>query len=184
MVISILVSFAPGRKDDPGHPLFRTIYESQKKYFEDSLNSFSYYKQIVDFGRKYRQKFYETHNIDINNPKIYIILEGVSNIGAIYTGIVFEEDKETAYISTPAKGWQVSTFKKSEFDSLSKFANIDIAMINKVSAWDTFYINRQKNTIGGTGAADGFCFIASHINNTNKSPVIETIGFAEFANLY
>ncbi|HTD39298.1 MAG TPA: hypothetical protein VK671_01670 [Mucilaginibacter sp.] len=150
LLIGILVSFSPNHKNDQGYRLFNAIYESQKRYFEDSLDSYSFFKQIVDFGRKYRQKFYEAHNININKPKTYIIFEGNSNIGALYTGIVFEEDKEIAYVRTPAKGWQVATFKKSEFDSLSKFTYIGVTMINKVSTWDTVYINRQIHSIGGT----------------------------------
>jgi hypothetical protein len=183
VLTGFLVSFSANHNDEQIHiSLFKAIYESQKRYFEDSLDSYSAFKQIVDFGRKYRQKFYETNNININKPKTYIILEGNSNTGVVYTGILFEEDKEIAYRRTPAKGWQVSTFKKSEFDSLSKFTYIGIAMITKVSAWDTLYINRQIHSVGGTGVSDGFSFIASRVGNTKKNPIIETIGFGEFAN--
>jgi hypothetical protein len=181
VLLSSLFSYTTNRMDNQIHTsLYNAIYENQKRYFEDSLNSDIDFKQMIVFGRKSRQKLYEAHNIDINKHQSYIILEGNSGIGSIYTGIVFEDNIEIAYIHTPAKGWQVATFGKSNLDSLSTFTYIDLSIINKVSAWDVDYINGRKQYVGGTGVTDGYSFIATRVDNSKKSPYIETIGFREF----
>jgi hypothetical protein len=184
LVTLLLVSFDNSKSYDSTRTLFRAIYDSQNRYFKDSLDSNIFYEGIIDFSRKSRQKIYNKYDINISELKTYIILEGQLKAGVVCTGIVFEEDKEIAYTFAPAKGWQVATFKKSEFVRLSNFTNIDTTTINKVGAWDTFYIYRQKNTIGGTGVNDGYSFIASHINNSTQRPIIETVGFGQFNILY
>jgi len=185
IIICVLFTSAPIYIIGQGNTsVFRGIYDSQMRYFKDSLDSYSFYKQIVDFGKKSRQKLYEAHHINISTLKTCIILEGNSNAGGVYTGILFEDGKEIAYMHNPDKGWQFSFFKKSEFDSLSSFTGIGLVIINKVSSWDIGYINKQKHTVGGTGVSDGYSFIASRVSNKKNIPIIETIGFAQFNILY
>lgn len=181
LVITIFSSCSSSQKSQRyNQDMLEKIYESQKNYFNTSIDNKLDFKPIIDFASKGRSNLYKENKFSFEKPAKYILLEGFVNSNGRYTGILLYDNIALAYNNSQTKGWQFFIVNVRNTDSLEHVTGISQTVISRVATWDTVYINQLKRSVGSV-VADGFSFIASQIDNTDKkSPTIQTVGFYEF----
>jgi hypothetical protein len=159
--------------------LLKQVYRNQKSYYDKSISDQIDYKSIVNFGSKGRDELYRKNGIQVSRLQNSIILEGFNPGWGNYRGLLITNNISYAYRKSTTGNWHIELVNINS-DDVKERVGITRNIIDKVSAWDTSYINDRKKQLGAR-VTDGFVFMATRVQYIDSHTTkIETIAFDEF----
>jgi hypothetical protein len=166
------------KKVQSSKSILASIYNSQKLYYNVTLDMNQDFTGLLAFSSKGRTDLYNKNKVDLGSTDSCIILEGFSPGWGKYIGFLITSSQIWYYTKNGTSEW---TFNKIVFNSpdFEQKTGLSQNLVQTIQSWDTTYINSLKKQVGNI-VHDGYSFWANKIENIKSNPVIYNYTFYQY----